>query len=164
MISLIAAFAGERRVIGQDGDTPWHIPEDLAHFKSLTTGHPVVMGRKTFESIIRSLGHPLRGRTNIVLSRSMAESNDDIIVARILEEALAKAEASSGSEEVFVIGGEDVFRQTLASARHLYLTRVDAEINGDTFFPPYEHLFSRTLSSETRTLDNYTVTFQTLGR
>lgn len=139
---------------------PWHIPEDLAHFKRLTVGHPVIMGRKTYESI----GRPLPGRTNIVLSRSMEKDTDGIVLVRSLEAALSKAALSKGAEEIFVIGGEAVFEATLPIANRLYLTRIATEFSGDTFFPPYKHLFHRTISSEAQSSGGHTIMFETLER
>lgn len=159
-INIVAAFAGESRVIGKDGGMPWHIPADLAHFQRLTTGHPVIMGRKTFASI----GKPLHGRTNIVLSKTLEKGAADFVLAHSFAEAVFKASISTGGNEVFVIGGEGVFEEALTKARRLYLTLIDTEVEGDTFFPPYKHLFKRTLSKRTETSNGYAITFQTLVR
>lgn len=159
-INIIAAFAGESRIIGKDGELPWHIPADLAHFQKLTTGHPIIMGRKTFESI----GKPLPRRTNIVLSRTMDEDTEGVIVTRTLAHALFKARSSTGGNEVFVIGGQHVFELALTKASRLCLTLIETEVCGDTFFPPYEHLFSRILSSRTETSNGHTMMFQVLAR
>lgn len=157
---MIAALAGKKRVIGKDGGLPWHIPEDLSHFKRLTTGHPVIMGRKTFESIGRSLPH----RTNIVVSKNIGKDLDDLTIAHSLSDAIAVARISPGNEEVFVIGGERLFEEALAQADRLYLTLIDSEIEGDTFFPPYQHLFRKIISRKEKKASNYTVTFLTLER
>jgi len=132
-ISLIAAVA-ENNVIGKKGGIPWHLPEDLKRFKELTMGHPVIMGRKTFESILTILGKPLPGRTNVVVTRQ----NDYAVPAEVekytsTEEALA---AHKG-EEVFVIGGGEIYAQTIDRADTLYITHVEKTVEGDAFFPPF---------------------------
>jgi dihydrofolate reductase len=126
IISLIAAMSPDR-VIGREGKLPWHSPTDLAHFKSTTMGHTVVMGRKTFDSI----GHPLPGRKTIVLSRTLNDLQG-CVVARSLQDALSAAE---GDEEVFVIGGEEVFREALPLCQRIYLTTVHGNFPGDVHFP-----------------------------
>lgn len=159
-INLIAAMAGESRVIGRDGGLPWHIPADLAHFQTLTMGHPIIMGRKTYESI----GKPLPGRTNIVLSRNTLRDVDLVVAAYSLKDALIKAASSTGSAEIFIIGGEGVFKEALGLADRLYLTLIAREIPGDTFFPPYKHLFRRTTSIQTINSAGYAIMFETIER
>jgi dihydrofolate reductase len=132
IISLIAAMS-EERVIGRDGKLPWHIPADLARFKSLTMGHPVVMGRKTFESI----GRPLPGRRNIILSKTLQQVKDCQIV-RSLQEAISAAE---GDEEIFICGGEEVFREALPLCQRIYLTIIHQSYQGDVHFPPIPQSF-----------------------
>lgn len=130
ILSLIVAVAGNG-VIGCAGRMPWHIGEDLRRFKRITTGHPVVMGRKTFESLGRK---PLPGRTNIVVSRNPDFTvPDGVRVAGSLEAAVAKYRDTD--EEVFVIGGGEIYRQAVPIADKLYLTRIDASPAGDTYFP-----------------------------
>lgn len=140
----------KNRVIGRDGKIPWHISDDLKRFKALTMGHPVVMGRKTYESI----GRALPGRTNIVLSRNAEFSPPDAVTVPSLKEALDVAKgggaASEGGEplaslasrsgrpegrEVFVIGGQSLYEQALPVADRIYLTLVDVKVEGDAFFP-----------------------------
>lgn len=128
MISIIVAVA-ENGVIGDDNRLLWHISEDLRHFKALTTGHPVVMGRKTFES----LGRPLPNRTNVVVTRQELEIPGCTVV-HSLEEAVALFPAD---EEVFVIGGAQIYAQALPLARRFYLTRVFHAYAGDTHFPEW---------------------------
>ncbi|WP_413735295.1 type 3 dihydrofolate reductase [Sodalis sp. RH21] len=129
IISLIAALAVDR-VIGLENAMPWHLPADLAWFKRNTLNKPVIMGRRTYES----LGQPLPGRQNIVLSRH--PGNDDrVIWASTPAEALASA---GEVEELMIIGGGAVYQEFLPRAGRLYLTHIDAEIDGDTFFPDYE--------------------------
>jgi dihydrofolate reductase len=132
-IALVVALS-RNGVIGADNALPWHLPGDLKHFKSVTLGKPVVMGRRTFESI----GRPLPGRHNIVVTRNrgFAPSNG-VAVAHSLDDALAQAQHSarlSGSAEVVVIGGAEIYRQALPLAELVYLTRVDLMVEGDAFF------------------------------
>ena len=126
IFSLIVA-ATLNGVIGKDNQMPWHLPADLAWFRQNTTGKPVIMGRKTFESI----GRPLPKRTNIVLSRKPYEY-EGVIWKESLESAL---EAVKESEEIMLIGGGELFKQYLPYADKLYLTQIQADIDGDTFFP-----------------------------
>jgi len=129
---MIAAI-GESREIGKDNELLWDIPEDLRRFKELTNGHPVIMGRKTYESI----GKPLPGRTNIVLSRTKQEIRGAVVVTSI-EEALDVAGDADGSEEIFVIGGANVYEQFIDQTDRLYLTVVHrGNPSADAFFPPY---------------------------
>jgi dihydrofolate reductase len=129
-VALIAAVA-DNGVIGKDGALPWRIPADLRWFRERTMGHHVVMGRKTWASI----GRPLPGRTNIVVSR-----NRDLAVPQgvVLVEGLAEAierATTAGDDEVFVIGGAELYRAALPHADRIYLTRVHADVSGDTWFP-----------------------------
>ena len=128
-VSLIAAVASNG-VIGRLGALPWKLPGDLARFKRLTMAHPVIMGRSTFQS----MGRPLPGRTNIVLSRDRGLRIPGCTVVHGTAEAL-EAAAATGSEEAFVIGGAEVYSRFLPEARRMYLTRVDAEVEGDAAFP-----------------------------
>jgi len=147
MISLIAAI-GKRRELGRGLALLWPIPEDLKRFKRLTMGHPVVMGRKTFESI----GRPLPGRTNIVVSRNAdwVPADASVLVRRSLSEAIEEGRRAPGGEEIFVIGGAQIYEQALPLAGRLYLTLIDAEASdADAFFPPYESLFTKKLSEKT---------------
>lgn len=129
MRTVIVAAVARNGVIGIDGRLPWRIPDDLARFKRLTTGHAVVMGRATFESI----GRPLPGRTNIVLTRRPGWSHDGVEVAGSLEEGVTLAKARD--EDAYVSGGAEVYRTALNLADRLELTEVDAEPEGDTWFP-----------------------------
>lgn len=131
LVSLVVAAAANG-VIGRDNAMPWHLPEDLAHFKRLTLGHPVVMGRRTYESILATLGKPLPGRTNIVVTRQPGFAAPGCTVVGSLEAAL---DAARGAEEVFVIGGAEIYRLALARADRVYLTRIDAAFEGDATFP-----------------------------
>lgn len=129
IISLIAALATDR-VIGMENAMPWHLPGDLAWFKRNTLNKPVIMGRKTFESI----GRPLPGRLNIVISSKPGE-HEGVTWVTSVDAALA---AADGVEEVMVMGGGRVYEQFLPKANRLYLTHIDAEVEGDTHFPDYE--------------------------
>jgi dihydrofolate reductase len=129
-LSLIAAMA-ENRVIGHENRLPWHLPADLQHFKAITLGKPVLMGRKTWESI----GRPLPGRTNIVITRDAGYVAEGCVVAHSLEEAVREAGEAA---EVMVIGGAQLYRQALPLADTLYLTLVHAEFQGDTRFPDWQ--------------------------
>ena len=122
---------GRNRVIGVDGGMPWHLPADLKHFKAVTMGHPVVMGRRTFESI----GKALPGRRNVVLSRSLDRAPDGCEVAASLAEALAVLEPGP----VMVIGGGQLYRNALPVASRMELTFIDAAPQGDTQFPVWNH-------------------------
>ncbi|MBB1408730.1 type 3 dihydrofolate reductase [Pseudoalteromonas sp. SG44-17] len=129
-ISMIAAMA-KNRVIGQDNDMPWHLPADLQHFKAVTMNKPVLMGRKTFESI----GRPLPGRRNIVISRNTDYTAVGVDVVTSPEAAISLL---CESDEVMVIGGGNIYQQFLKSADTLYLTFIDLDVAGDTQFPDYE--------------------------
>ncbi|WP_024467286.1 dihydrofolate reductase [Treponema pedis] len=129
MIALIAARS-KNNVIGKNGRLPWNIPEDLKRFKKLTDGNTVIMGRKTFEDI----GAPLVNRFNIVLSRTKKIKTENCITAENFSEALKKA----ASSDVFIIGGEAVFREALPIIDIMYITEIDAEYSGDTYFPQFE--------------------------
>lgn len=128
-IAMIAALSSNR-VIGRDNALPWHLPEDLRYFKRVTMGKPLLMGRKTFESI----GRPLPGRTNIVLSRQPDFQVPGVVAARDPQQALAVARQQQ-ADELMVIGGEAIYRAMLPLAQRLYLTLVHAEVEGDAWFP-----------------------------
>jgi len=127
---MIAAMANNR-IIGHENKMPWHLPADLQHFKKVTMSKPVVMGRKTFESI----GRPLPGRRNIIITRNTAYSSPGIEVVDSPEAALSLL---LGEQEVMIIGGGNVYLQFLEKADTLYLTFINLEVNGDTQFPDYE--------------------------
>lgn len=132
LISLIAAMANNR-VIGKDNQMPWHLPADLGHFKAITLGKPIIMGRKTYESI----GRPLPGRKNIVISRDKSYKLEGCETASSLEEAITLV---SEVEEIMIIGGGNLYSQALPHADKLYLTFIDLDVDGDTQFPKYEDL------------------------
>lgn len=126
-LSIVVA-AADNNVIGNQGAMPWHVSGDLKNFKSITTGKPIIMGRKTFESI----GRPLPGRRNIVVTRNSGWQSDGVDVAATLEGALA---LTGDAPEIMFIGGGDIYAQALPLATRVYLTRVHAEPEGDTWFP-----------------------------
>ncbi len=138
-LSLIVAMA-KNRAIGRNNELPWHLPDDLKYFKSVTMGKPIVMGRKTFDSI----GRPLPGRLNIVITRNSEWQHPGVTVASSLQEALCMAAEDEGatgshtSREVMVIGGEQIYRTAIDRADRLYITRVQTEVDGDAFFPEYD--------------------------
>ena len=129
-ISVIAALA-KNRVIGIENRLPWRLPEDLAHFKALTLGHPILMGRKTFES----LGRPLPGRTNVVITRNPGYKPEGCRVAASIPDAIALC---GEADELFFIGGAELYAQAIPLADRLYLTEVDVEAEGDAWFPDYD--------------------------
>lgn len=139
-ISLIVAMS-RNRVIGRDHRLPWHLPADLRRFKQLTMGHAIVMGHQTYKSIDRLLP----GRTTVIVTRNPALRVPGALIAHSLEEALR---ACARDEEVFVIGGEQIFRLALPLAHRIYLTIVEAEFEGDTFMPEIDLTAWRKVSSE----------------
>ncbi len=135
-LSLIVATAHDN-VIGRNNELPWHLPQDLKYFKAVTLGKPIIMGRKTFESI----GKPLPGRTNIVVTRQKNWNFSGVLVAKSIEDAIDVAQAfrneqHTSAEEIMVIGGAEIYRSALEIADRVYLTKIDAKIDGaDAFFP-----------------------------
>jgi dihydrofolate reductase len=140
LISFVVAM-DRKRLIGRDNALPWHLPPDLKRFKALTIGKPVIMGRKTHESI----GRPLPGRRNIVISRDPSYSAAGCETARSLEQALALA---ADAEEAMIVGGTAVFEYALPLARRIHLTLIDAEFEGDARFPEYDPAEWRVTSEE----------------
>jgi dihydrofolate reductase len=132
LIAIVAMSAN--RVIGREGKLPWHYPDDLKFFKRTTLGHPILMGRATFDSI----GRPLPGRQNIVLSRTMAPREGVNVIRDVSELPQVCGEA----ETIFVIGGARVFEELLPQCDGLYLTYITKDYEGDVLLPPFEHLFS----------------------
>jgi len=139
-VSLIAAMA-ENRVIGVNNTLPWRLPADLRHFRQVTTGHHVIMGRRNYESI----GKPLPDRTNIVVTRNPSYRAPGCLVKHSFEDALA---AVTNDPEIFVIGGAEIYRQALDHADRLYLTLVHAQVQGDTYFPPFDETRWQEVSRE----------------
>jgi dihydrofolate reductase len=159
MISLLVA-ATENGVIGRDKGMPWHLPDDLKHFKALTLAKPVLMGRKTFESI----GRPLPGRTNLVLTRTAGWSAPGVIVVPDLEAAIR---AAGAAPELIIAGGAQVYVLALPRATRIYLTRIHAVIAGDTRLPEIADSEWRETSRELHPIDTrhpYAMSFVTLER
>lgn len=129
VVAAVVAMA-ENRVIGKDQDLIWRLPNDLKHFRQKTMGHPMIMGRKTFETI----GKPLPGRTTIIVTRSAAYRPEGCLVAHSVEEALRQARALD-PEQVSIVGGGEIYRQALPFTNRIYLTLVHHTFEGDTFFP-----------------------------
>jgi dihydrofolate reductase len=133
-IGLIWAQTQEGGVIGRDGTMPWHVPEDMKHFASTTTGHPVVMGRRTWDSIPGRF-RPFAGRTNIVVTRQPGWEAEGAVVVHSLDEALETARRSEGGERVWVIGGGEIFAEAMPQADVAVVTILDLDVDGDTFAP-----------------------------
>ncbi|MCE9541303.1 dihydrofolate reductase [Candidatus Kaiserbacteria bacterium] len=148
VVAAIAAI-GRDRVLGKENKLLWHIPDDLKRFRDVTAGHPIILGRKTFESIVGYLGKPLPGRTNIVVTRDTSWSYDGVITAASVEEALEKAKVID-SEWISIGGGAQIYEAALPYTTRLCLTRIDATAEGDTYFPAYETEFTRVLADEQR--------------
>lgn len=158
IISAIAAI-GRNRELGKRGDLVWRIPHDLGRLQRLTTGHVIIMGRKTYESI----GKPLPNRTNIVVTRSGSFPDSRIFLASSVEEALAQARERE-REEIFIFGGGEIYAQALPYTDRLYLTLVDATDPGaDTFFPDYSE-FTKVIETETRDHNGLVYAWLTLER
>ncbi len=160
-LSMIAAM-GVNRVIGKDNDMPWHLPADLQHFKKTTLGSPIIMGRKTYDSI----GRPLPGRLNIILSRNTNLKIEGCSVVNSLDEALALAQEEA-SDEVFITGGAHLYNKFLEKTDRLYITLINAEFEGDTYFPDYTQLNWLEVSREDHLADDKNIhdySFITLDR
>tara|TARA_R110002050_G_scaffold149837_3_gene276492 strand:+ start:1122 stop:1655 length:534 start_codon:yes stop_codon:yes gene_type:complete len=161
ILSMIVATA-DNNVIGKDNDMPWHLPADLAYFKKVTLGKPVIMGRKTYESI----GRALPGRRNIVISRDenyipQGKGSEDVDVVTSVEQALAIMEEVNNNDatedkitEVMVIGGGAIYKHCLPNADRLYVTHIQAAVDGDTQFPDYNDGSWQKVSSELRKSDD----------
>lgn len=159
IISLIAAI-GKNRIIGNKNSLPWSLPADMKHFKYLTTGKPVIMGRKTYES----MGRPLPDRTNIIITRDQKYKAENCIVVHSLDNAL---KAAQNAEEIMIIGGSQIYKEFLPKANKLYITQIDADFEGDTYFPEYkiEEWEETSYKEHERDKDNpYNYTFLVLTR
>lgn len=161
IISLIVA-AANNNAIGKNGQMPWHLPGDMKHFKNITWGMPVIMGRKTFES----LGKALPGRKNIVITRQTNWNADGAVIVKNLEDALFVAKQTD-AKEVFVIGGGEIYRLAFEKTKRIYLTRVKAEPEGDTFFPQLDPKEWRLVNQQDHDADEknkYAYSFQVWER
>jgi dihydrofolate reductase len=163
IISLVAAIGSGNNVIGKDGGIPWGmIKADMQRFVKITTGHPVVMGRKTWESIPPKF-RPLKNRTNIVVTRQQGYEAPGAVVVQSTNEALIASYNAAGGEEIMVIGGGEIYAELLPKANRLYLTVVKVDAEGDTFFPPFEAEFTKCVEDEL-VLDGPGLRFLTLER
>lgn len=161
LISAIVAV-GQGNVIGKDNQIPWYLPADLAYFKRTTIHHPVIMGRKTFESI----GRPLPKRSNIVITRDPFFTATGALVAHTLEEALTLA-YDEGAAEAFIIGGGQIYRDSAALWDRIYITEVEVAVEGSVFFPDIDPALWREISSESHLADEknpYNYRFRVLER
>ena len=156
-ISIIAAI-GSNKELGKDNKLLWSIPEDMHHFKQITWGHPVVMGRKTYESI----GKPLEGRTNIVLTKDRDFHPEGVFVTHSIPEAISLAE-SRNATEIFFIGGGDVYHQAIRLADKIYLTVVEGKFEADTYFPDYSE-FKHVIVEKNGSYKDYKYKFLELSK
>ncbi|WP_312766886.1 dihydrofolate reductase [Epilithonimonas sp.] len=157
MTTIIAAI-GKNNTLGKDNRLLWHLPKDLKHFKTLTENHPVIMGRKTYESI----GKALPNRTNIVVSRKENWFQEGVLIVSTLKEAIKFAKKIN--ENIFIIGGGEIYKQTMEFADRLEITQVDAEVDADTFFPNISPKFWQKIDEVCHAKDdknNYDFCFQT---
>jgi len=160
MITLVVA-AGRKNEIGKDNQLLWHLPKDLKHFKEITSGHPIIMGRKTYESI----GKPLPNRTNIVLTKRMDWFEEGILIVHSLKDALKHAKKID--ERICIIGGQNIFEQSMPLADKIELTRVDATLEADTFFPEINPEEWQIVQEDCQEMDEknpYNFCFQTFER
>jgi dihydrofolate reductase len=156
MLSLIAII-GKNRELGKNNKLLFNIPDDLKHFRTVTANHPVIMGRKTWESV----GRPLPNRTNIVISSQGSYHAEGARVVPSLAEAITIAKQSPGSEEIFVIGGGTIYKEAIGMADRLYLTLVDAAAPADTFFPDYSR-FTKIIDQQAQEAEGFHFTYLTL--
>ena len=154
----IICAIGKNRAIGKNNELLWHIPEDFKHFKDITSGHVIIMGQKTYESI----GKPLPNRTTIVLSNNPDFNVDGVIVVRTFEEVFEKARELE-KEEVFICGGGSIYAQTIGMVDKLYLTVVEENFEADTFFPEYDE-FKKVISERKSSDENFKYTFLELTK
>ena len=159
MVSIVVAIA-QNNAIGKNNQLLWHLPADLKHFKQITSGHTIIMGRKTYDSI----GRPLPNRRNIVITRNTGLTIEGAEVVTTLEDALALCD---NEDEVFIVGGAQIYEQALAKTHRIHLTTVHQNYDGDTFFPEIDKQVWKVINSEYHTPDEKNVvayTFSTLER
>ena len=157
IVSIICAM-DEERGIGKDNKLLWHVPQDLKRFKELTLGHPVIMGRKTYESI----GRPLPGRTNIIVTRDVSYQAAGCKIVHSIEEAIILAKTLD-QDEIFIIGGAQIYAEAIGKADKLYLTIVKGKYNADAFFPEYQE-FKKIDTKEELNVGEFRLTFLTLTK
>lgn len=161
-VSMIVAI-GKDRAIGKGNELLWRIPDDMKRFRTLTSGHPVIMGRKTWESLPEKF-RPLPGRVNVVVSRQERYEAKGAAVVSTLAAGLAIAAEAPGSEEIFVIGGAQLYTEALPFANRLYVTVINDQKEADVFFPEYEKEFTKIISSEKHEHEGITYEWLTLER
>lgn len=157
IISLIAAI-GQNHELGRDNKLLWHIPEDMKRFKHLTTGHVVIMGRKTYESI----GRTLPNRVNIIITKDQTYQAPNCLIAHSLDEAIEFAK-NKEKEEIFIIGGGQIYTEAMKYANKLYLTVIEMNFDADTFFPDF-NIFNKVIEKRHSSYKNYRYEFLTLER
>lgn len=148
-VAAIAAI-GRNRELGKGNELLWHIPDDLKRFKELSMGHPIILGRKTFESIVAAIGKPLPGRTNIIVTRDTGWKFDGTLPATSIEGALEKAKTSPGADKIIIGGGAQIYKEALPFTDMLHLTLIDDSKEADTFFPAFEDVFTKRNSHGSR--------------
>jgi dihydrofolate reductase len=159
MLSIIAVI-GKNRELGKDNGLIWHLSGDLKRFRAITAGHPVIMGRKTFQSI----GRPLPGRTNFVVTHNRLFKAEGVTVVFSLGDAIEKAKPAPGAEEIFIIGGGSVYKEAINRADRLYLTVIDAEApDADTFFPDYSR-FTKVIEESDHEENGIRYSYRTLEK
>ena len=151
-VVIVAGMQAGDRAIGMQNGLLWHVPEDMKRFKALTLGHPIIMGRKTFESILEILGKPLPGRTNIVITRDTSYKHEGVRVVHSLDEAIAIAE-SEHPKEIHIGGGSEIYHQVLPFVTRLHVTWFFDSKLGDTFFPAFEDDFVVAIEHPKQTRD-----------
>lgn len=159
MLSLIVAIA-QNNIIGKDNKLVWHLPADMRFFRNTTMGHALIMGRKTFESF----GKPLPGRKSIVITRQKDWQHEGVTVVHSLQEAIGSA---PGDEEVFIIGGADIYRQAMPFCQKMYITIIHFDFEGDTYFPPVDFSQWKLISDEMHLPDeknHYSYSFRIFER
>ncbi len=162
-VAAIAAM-GRNRELGKGNELLWHIPDDLKRFKELSFGHPIILGRKTFESIVAMLGKSLPGRTNIVVTRDIGWRHDGALTATSIGDALEKAKEAPGGEKVIIGGGAQIYAAALPFTDSLHLTLIDDAKDADTFFPEYEKAFTNKGYEEHRAWNGIKYTWLDVNR
>lgn len=157
-ICIVVAIGGKNRVIGNNNKLPWNIPEDLKRFKDITSGHPIIMGRKTYESI----GRALPNRTNIIVTRDTNYQAAGCIVVNTLDDAINQAKQVE-TDQICIIGGGEIFRQAMPIVDKLYLTTIEGEFEGNVFFPEYKE-FSKVINKSLHESNGYKYTFLDLEK
>lgn len=163
VVAAIAAI-GRNRELGKGNELLWHIPDDLKRFKELSIGHPIILGRKTFESIVAMIGKPLLGRTNIVVTRDTKWKHEGVVTAISIEDALEKARGAPGGEKVIIGGGAEIYKLALPYTDILHLTLIGDSKDADSFFPEYEKEFMKMIHNESREWNGLVYQWMTLSR